>query len=151
MAADLFFVLLLLLPRSLSLSTLSLLRPVTSPVSLFSPSAGGLAGGNVGFLSPLFFPYFHAFWTSKAKRIFAILRSILHEFEHEIYGFWWGECVEHDRNLQIDFWTSFDRRVFSSELFFDDSEWLVRFLKKWRLDLDSLGDFEWNSMVEIIG
>ena len=47
--------------NDLSLSTLSLLHPATSLVSLFSTSAGGLAGGNVGFLSPLVFPYFHAF------------------------------------------------------------------------------------------
>ena len=65
--------------------------------------------------------------------------------------FWWGECVEHDRNLRIDFWTSFDRRVFSSELFLVDLESLARFLDEPLMDLGSLGDFEWNGMVEIIG
>ena len=65
-------------------------------------------------------------------------------------GFWWGEYEEHDRNLKIDFWTSFWRRVFWSELFLADLESLARFLDEPRVDLDSLDDFEWNGMVEII-
>ena len=65
--------------------------------------------------------------------------------------FWWGEYEEHDRNLKIDFWTSFWRRVFSSELFLADLERLARFLDESLVDLDSLSDFEWNGMVEIIG
>ena len=73
------------------------------------------------------------------------------DFWVSFMGFWWGEYEEHDRNLRIDFWTSFDRRVFSSELFLVDLESLARFLKEPMLDLDSLGDFEWNDMVEIIG
>ena len=41
--------------------------------------------------------------------------------------------------------------VFWSELFLVDLESLARFLNEPMLDLDSLGDFEWNDMVEIIG
>ena len=66
-------------------------------------------------------------------------------------GFWWGEYEEHDGSLKIDFWTSFDGGVFWSELFLVDLEGLARFLDEPRVDLDSLDDFEWNDMVEIIG
>ena len=66
-------------------------------------------------------------------------------------GFWWGEYGEHDRNLKIDFLTSFLRRVFWSELFLVDLESLARFLDEPRVDLDSFDDFEWNGIVEIIG
>ena len=66
-------------------------------------------------------------------------------------GFWWGEYEEHDRNLKIDFWTSFWWRVILSELFLVDLECLARFLDELLVDLDSLGDFELNGMVEIIG
>ena len=66
-------------------------------------------------------------------------------------GFWWGECEERDGSLKIDFWTRFDGGVFWSELFLVDLESLARFLDEPRVDLDSLDDFEWNGMVEIIG
>ena len=64
-------------------------------------------------------------------------------------GFWWGECVEHDRKLQIDFWTSFWRRAFWSETLIADLGRLVRFLTKWRVDLGSLGRLESIGMFEI--
>ena len=51
----------------------------------------------------------------------------------------------------MDFWTSCDRRVFSSELFFIDLGRLARFLDEPLMNLDSLGDLEWNGMLEIIG
>ena len=66
-------------------------------------------------------------------------------------GFWWGEHEEHDGSLKIDFWRSFDGGVFWSELFLVDLESSARFLDEPRVDLDSLDDFEWNGMVEIIG
>ena len=44
-----------------------------------------------------------------------------------------------------------DEGYFSSELFFVDLGRLARFLDEPLMDLDSLGDFEWNGMVEIIG
>ena len=66
-------------------------------------------------------------------------------------GFWWGEYEEHDRNLKIDFWTSFLWKVILSKLFLVDLERLARFLDEPRVDLDSLDDFEWNGMVEIVG
>ena len=53
--------------------------------------------------------------------------------------------------MKINFWTSFDGGVFWSELLLVDLESLARFLNEPMLDLDSLGDFEWNDMVEIIG
>ena len=53
--------------------------------------------------------------------------------------------------MKINFWTSFDGGVFWSELIFVDLESLARFLDEPRVDLDSLDDFEWNGMVEIIG
>ena len=66
-------------------------------------------------------------------------------------GFWWGEYEEHDGSLKIDFLTSFDGGVFWSESSKDDLESLDWFLNEPRIDLDSLGDFELNGMVEIIG
>ena len=53
-------------------------------------------------------------------------------------GFSWGEYEEHDGNLKIDFWTSFDGGVFWSEISNVDLESLARFLNEPRLDLNSL-------------
>ena len=53
--------------------------------------------------------------------------------------------------MKIYFWTSFDGGVFWSELFLANLESLARFLDEPLVDLDSLGDFEWNGMVKIIG
>ena len=72
-------------------------------------------------------------------------------FSSIFMGFWWGEYEEHDRNLRIDFWTSFDRRAFSSKSIFVDLESLARFLDEPRVDLDCLGCLELNGMVEIVG
>ena len=66
-------------------------------------------------------------------------------------GFWWGEYGEHDRNLRIDFWLSFLRRVFSSESLNPDLESLAMFLDEPMVDLDSLGCLELNGMVGIVG
>ena len=65
--------------------------------------------------------------------------------------FWWGECEEHDGSLKIYFRASFDGVVLWSELFLTDLESLAKFFDEPLVDLDSLGDFEWNDMVEIIG
>ena len=53
--------------------------------------------------------------------------------------------------MKINFWTSFDRGVFWSELFLVDLERLARFWDEPMMDLGFLDDFEWNGMVEIIG
>ena len=50
-----------------------------------------------------------------------------------------------------NFWMSFDRRVFSFELFFVDLGRLARFLDGPRLDLGSLGRLELIGMFEIFG
>ena len=65
--------------------------------------------------------------------------------------FWWGEYEEHDGNLKIDFWTSFDGGVFWSEISKDNLESLARFLNEPMVDLRSLDWLEWNGIVEIIG
>ena len=72
-------------------------------------------------------------------------------FGSKFMGFDGGECVEHDRNLRIDFWTRFDRGAFSFETLNPDLESLTRFLDEPRVDLDSLGCLELNGMVEIVG
>ena len=72
-------------------------------------------------------------------------------FSSIFMGFWWREYEEHDRNLRIDFWSSFWRRVFSSESILVDLERLARFFDEPRVDLDSLGCLELNGMVEIVG
>ena len=48
-------------------------------------------------------------------------------------------------------WYVFEGGVFWSELFLVDLESLARLLNEPMLDLDSLGDFEWNDMVGTIG
>ena len=135
---------------SLSLTSLSL-DPATSPVSLSSPPVRTVAGGKPPLLSPLFFSHFGTFWAFITELKFWFLRYLLYDFWHEIYGFWWGECVEHDRNLQIDFWTSFDRRAFWSETLIADLGRLMRFLMKWSVDLGSLGWLELIGMLEMVG
>ena len=45
----------------------------------------------------------------------------------------------------------FDKQVFWSEFLNADLESLAQFLDEPMVDLDSLGDFELNGMVEIIG
>ena len=63
-----------------------------------------------------------------------------------------GESMENMIGTsELIFRRVFLRRVFSSELFFVDLGRLARFLDEPLMDLDSLGDFEWNGMVEIIG
>ena len=42
-------------------------------------------------------------------------------------GFCWGELIEHDGSLKIDFWTSFDGGVFWSEFYNVDLESLASF------------------------
>ena len=76
---------------------------------------------------------------------------ILDEFWLKIYVFWWGEYEKHDKNLIIDFWSSFLRRAFSFETLNPDLERLARFLDEPRVDLDSLGCLELNDMIEIVG
>ena len=66
-------------------------------------------------------------------------------------GFWWGEYEEHDRNLEIDFWTSFWRMVFWFKFSNANLESLARFLNEPRLDLGSLGWLESIGMLEIVG
>ena len=45
-----------------------------------------------------------------------ILEGFLYDFWHNFYGVLMGEYEEHDGNLKIDFWTSFDGGVFWSKI-----------------------------------
>ena len=51
----------------------------------------------------------------------------------------------------MEFRLILEKRVISSEFLNADLGSLTKFLDEPRVDLDSLDDFEWNGMVEIIG
>ena len=51
----------------------------------------------------------------------------------------------------MEFRLILEKRVILSEILNADLESLTKFLDEPRVDLDSLDDFEWNDMVEIIG
>ena len=125
--------------KSLSLSTLALARFSPSPISLLSSPAGHVIGGKPRFLSPLFMASLSACSSWMVEHKNGFLRSFLDDFRDNFYGVLMGRVWGTWWKLKIDFWTSFDRRVFWSETLNVDLESLARFLNEPRLDLSSLG------------